>query len=227
MAHLFKNKVILLILINFLTINFSYSQELLDEGVESIEYLPKKTSEQTKKYSKNVLEEPAVDDVNYFSKKEESVLEWAVTFVRFGQSLSTDSLGVNSTNTMGSFGYRRIANNFIYGLEYSSHYTNKNIRSVDVDFNLGFRPNIKYKVVPYLIGGFGHTIVTDNSGDGKDSGKGINYFIDLGIELFKLDVLSAKMITTSGVKLTHQKVTGGSLNSMDFLDLYWGIGLSW
>lgn len=177
----------------------------------------------------NVLTEPAIDGVRYFPKESEKEPspEWAMLYLRFGKSVSSSDLNTNQNNLAGSFGLRRVADSFMYGGEYSYHFMHSGIRYSDIDFTLGYRPQWNFKVIPYALGGFGLSFSSDSEKQGRTGGNGLNYFMDLGLELWRMksDVFNIRFM--SGIKYTHETLTGGPSQNQAFSDIYLAIGFSW
>ena len=170
----------------------------------------------------------AVDGTNYFpSKKNQPVPETGLTYVRLGRSITTYSDSTNATNFVGSLGHRRYADNLMYGLEYTYHYALDSMRYTDFDITAGYRFNPTYRVIPYVFGGAGLSFSSDASNQGRNGGSGINYFVDFGVELFTIDVKDFQVKIMSGLKMTHQTLTGASEANRSFTDMYIGIGFGW
>jgi len=185
---------------------------------------------------------PSIDGVDYFPNKnkvdengqkpgltapqKEPLPEKMLTYIKLGRSITTDSQSNTSNNTVGSLGYRRQVQSFVYGGEYTYHYFTSGERFQDVDLIAGFHPTWDYTMVPYAIGGFG--MAFSSSGDGTPpGGSGVAYFADCGIDLFHWDADNYSFKTFSGLKLTHDVLTGGVNPTMNFTDFYIGIGIGW
>jgi hypothetical protein len=168
----------------------------------------------------------AVDGVNYFpnNKVNQPVQETSVTYFRLGRSITTES-DQNSTSLMGSLGHLRYADWLAYGLDYTYHNDPDGMRFHEYDIMIGYRATSKFRVVPYVLGGAGLSFSQDSSGQNRDGGSGINYFLDAGVELFTVDVKDFNIKIMAGLKLTHETLTGGYEPTRNFEDAYLGIGL--
>jgi hypothetical protein len=174
----------------------------------------------------NVLTAPDVFGNRDFKKKSElpPKSEWAMLYLRFGKSIATDNNGNAESNIVGSFGIRRVADELMYGAEYTYHYMDNGLRFSDLDFTVGYHPNWNYSVVPYALIGGGLTFSSDSENSSITGGTGVNYFLDVGVELYKIKSDSFTFRVMSGLKFTHTTLTGGPSSSMDFDDAYIGIG---
>ena len=178
----------------------------------------------------NAVTAPDVDGIRHFRKKTDTTTpETGYTFFRVGKSMASgynsgDS-SKNQSTLMGSLGHRRIADTLVYGLEYTYHYMPNAIRYTEYDVEVGYRPNLNAKINPYLLGGFGLT--SSNTGnDGVSGGGGLNYFVDAGVELFKVDLQSFHVRMLGGLKYTREVLDGAAPN-VSFTDVYLGIGIGW
>jgi hypothetical protein len=173
----------------------------------------------------------ANDGINYFppaAKKDDQpkVAEFGVTYIKLGSSITTDSTNGNSSNLVWSLGHRRYADSFLYGLEYTDHHQSSGIQFNEYDLTAGYRPDIKstFHVSPYIVGGAGLAFSEDTTHSGLTGGRGINYFADVGLDAISVELKEVQMKLMIGIKFTHDTLTGGPYNQMDFTDMYIGLG---
>lgn len=177
----------------------------------------------------NAVTAPDVYGVRHFKNPEDlRTPETSYTYVRIGKSMASgypEGNPNNQSTLMGSLGHRRLADSLIYGMEYTYHYMPNALRYSEYDIQVGYRPNLKTRVVPYIVGGAGLTYSNTGS-DGVSGGSGINYFVDAGVELFKVDLQSFHVRMLGGVKYTKEVLEGAAPN-VGFTDAYIGIGVGW
>jgi hypothetical protein len=153
--------------------------------------------------------------------------DFGMGYVRLGRSITSISDSENTSNLVGSLGYRHYSDSIIWGLEYSYHYDPTGIRFNEYDVTGGFRPSVSSKVAPYLIGGAGLSASSGTNSDGQTGGDGINYFGDVGLDLINVEVTDFRLKVMGGLRLTHEELTGGYTNNRNFTDLYLAIGFGW
>jgi hypothetical protein len=148
-------------------------------------------------------------------------------YLRFGKSVGSDGSNQNQNNVAGSFGIRKYVDTFTYGMEYTYHYMQNGIRFYDIDFTLGYRPDWNYSVNPYALVGSGLSFSSDSEHQGRSGGNGLNYFVDLGMEFWRIKSEGFNMKFMTGMKYTHETLTGGPSPTMNFNDFYISIGFGW
>ena len=122
--------------------------------------------------------------------------EWNESYLRFGKTSGSFSDKTKSSN-FGGAGHRRFADNFLYGVEYSYHYAEPGIRSNDIGLVLGWRPEVKHRVIPYanIFLGYGYAV---NQAKNQSLGSGTALGAEVGAEV----LTAGDVVVSVGSKIT-------------------------
>lgn len=147
------------------------------------------------------------------------VPEDVMVYMRNGKSIARfpDPQSV----TMNSIGYIRYAENFIYGVEFNSFYSqeSKN-RMTNFQLITGYRHIWNKRFLPYGTFQFGHASFKNEDDGSLPSGDGVAVTLDVGLDVFKI----WRVKNSFGVRNTWGTFSNKDMPNASFTDLYWTVG---
>lgn len=150
-----------------------------------------------------------------------SVPEDSMAYLRTGQTVGSFN-SVPTEVIMNSAGYLRYAENFIYGIEYNSFYSDQiQLRTTNLQGLIGYRVLWNKRFLPYALFQFGQASLKDESGQDRYRGTGIAVTIDAGVDLIK--IWRAK--GSFGIRHTDNSYNNASMPKASFTDLYFMTGI--
>ena len=121
---------------------------------------------------------------------------------------------------MSSIGFKLMADNFFYGLEYNSFYAkNTEMKAETVQGLVGYRAIWNNRFLPYVALQVGSANVKDLS-EKVDGANGIAVTLDVGVDLFKFKGFKL----SSGLRNTGMTFESNQNPSANFMDLYTAFG---
>jgi len=122
---------------------------------------------------------------------------------------------------MNSIGYIRYAENFIYGVEFNSFYSqeSKN-RMINFQLVTGYRHVWNKRFLPYGSFQFGHASFKNEDKESLPSGDGIAVTLDVGLDVFKI----WRVKNSYGVRNTQGIFSNNDMPNSSYTDLYWTVG---
>lgn len=151
-----------------------------------------------------------------------SVPEDSMLYFKLGQTVGREN-GNPVDYNLGSFGYLRYAENFIYGLEYSSYYTSReSTRVTNLQVVVGHRVIWNKRFLPYGIIQFGPSKFKKEEPTSV-TGSGIATTFDTGFDTFRYKKLKVSI----GVRHTISGFNKPELSGANFTDLYVMTGWVW
>lgn len=121
---------------------------------------------------------------------------------------------------MSSIGFKLMADNFFYGLEYNSFYAkNTEMKADSVQGLVGYRAIWNNRFLPYVALQVGSANLKDLS-EKVDGANGIAVTLDVGVDLFKIKGFKI----SSGLRNTGMTFESNQNPSANFLDLYTTFG---
>ena len=194
-------KILLLIIITY------FSSSAFAQGYE-YQY-PKKVKDPQLEYQL-----PDKDSVN------RTTPEVSMYYIRSGYSVGNIADEFSSF-TPGGLGTRRYADEFYYGLDFSTHYGAEGRQAFMTSFQLGHHfLTLRHRIKPYIGVNFGYASLKDTENKNRPSGNGINLGLDFGFQVFKVGPFS----TSTGFKFDHAILNNKEVSNLNFYDIYFMFG---
>lgn len=146
--------------------------------------------------------------------------EVAMYYIRSGYSVGNINSEYSSF-TPGGLGTRRYADEFYYGVDFSTHYGAEGMQAYMTSFQLGHHfLTLRHRIKPYIGFNFGYASLRDVDDKNRPSGNGVNLGLDFGFQVFKVGPFS----TSTGLKFDHAIINNKDAANLNFYDLYFMFG---
>lgn len=178
-----NNKIITIIKTSILTLLITTTSSIFAQGLTFEKHLEELESKRKMQRDGKVVNEEEPTELTGLEKEKgsyEVTPEFSFFYVQFGKPM----IKYGEEKTFGSslsFGHKRSADNFLYGLEYNYTTINSDAKINDISLQMGFHTIWRHRFQPFMTFNFGTAFLKDKAT--KVDASGYKTTLDVGINL--------------------------------------------